>query len=62
MIVTFTVGNLANDYIKLYCGNARYIKELNVQRIDSSELEIWAECEGSNGRQTPIRYGASGEK
>ena len=59
MIVTFTVGNSANDFIQLYCGNARYIKELKVQGIDSGGFQMWAECESG---QTPIRYASSGEK
>ena len=62
MIITFTVGNLANDFIQLYCGNARYIKELKVQRNDSMVFKMWAKCDGSNNRQTPIRYAFSGEK
>ena len=66
VLMIFSVGNLADDFIQLYCGDNKNIKEIKVRKIeDFGGIVVWAECKnivGLKGRGTAIRYESSGEE
>ena len=65
MLMIFTVGNLAEDSIQLYCGNDKYIQALRVQRLDFQTISVWVRCvnsEGGTKRAPPIHYTSPGEE
>ena len=65
MLMIFSVGNLAQDFVQLYCGNDEYIRVIKIRKGGDFEgVMVRAECENSQGgrsKQTPIRYSTSGK-
>ena len=66
MLLFFIVGNLAQDFIQLYCGNDdEYIRVIKIRRGGEFEgVMVRGECENGQGKrskQQPIRYATSGE-